>query len=233
MGSIVTLARKVCGRLERDGLGHTARYSLMRIIDLAQENLWDFRHGVDTGGVTLPAIEGAQGYKGSLPQLFHETLEHLPIRHEDYTFMDLGSGKGRTLLMASEYPFRRIIGVEYVAELHKTACANIVRYRSATQKCTKLESICADVRDIQFPAEPLLIYLFNPFLDDIMRVVMENLRQSLEAHPRPVLLVYLRPLFAGAVESAAFLEKMASHESRLIQNYNYTIYRNRLAPATA
>jgi hypothetical protein len=221
---------KVYARLRRYGPGETARYSIMRVIDLVQEYAWDFRHRVNTRGMTLPAVEGGQGYKGSLPQLVHDALRHLPIQYEDYTFIDLGSGKGRTLMMASEYPFRRIIGVEFVRELNDAALANLASYRSPTRKCDALESICADVRSFRFPEGPLVLYLFNPFEESIMEVVMENLRQSLEAQPRPVVLVYLRPLCAAALESAPFLQKMAAHDSRLIQNYNYSIYRNHLAP---
>ncbi len=36
----------------------------------------------------------------------------LPIEFNQFTFIDLGSGKGRTLLMASDFPFRKILGVE-------------------------------------------------------------------------------------------------------------------------
>jgi hypothetical protein len=57
--------------------------------------------------------------------LFHEMLDAL-LQHEsldfrDLVFIDLGSGKGRTLLMASDYPFRRIVGVELLPALHLAA----------------------------------------------------------------------------------------------------------------
>ena len=58
-------------------------------------------------------LSGGQ-YQPSEPALFHEILDSLPVAVDGFTFIDLGSGKGRTLLMASEYPFRRIIGVEFL-----------------------------------------------------------------------------------------------------------------------
>src|SRR4051794_15187739 len=63
---------------------------------------------------------------------------------EDFTFVDLGSGKGRTLLMASHYPFRRILGIELLPSLHRIAVDNLAQYKSNLQRCFALESICAD-----------------------------------------------------------------------------------------
>src|SRR3984893_15884987 len=72
----------------------------------------------------------------------------------DFTFVDLGSGKGRTLLMASDYPFRRIVGVELIPVLHQGAQENLAKYRGESQKCFALESICGDATEFPFPNEP-------------------------------------------------------------------------------
>ena len=56
--------------------------------------------------------------------------------------------------MASEYPFRRIIGVELLAELNKVAQQNIARYRSQRQKCSAIESHAGDARAFEFPTKP-------------------------------------------------------------------------------
>src|SRR6202165_2780171 len=88
-------------------------------------------------------------------------MARLPIEFDQFTFIDLGSGKGRTLLMASEYPFMRIVGVELIAELHQAAEENIRAYRSATQQCRQIEAVCADASEFVFPETPLVLYLFN------------------------------------------------------------------------
>src|SRR3954447_24824698 len=79
---------------------------------------YDWDHHVDTtsAAVThrtrlLAAISGAP-YQPTEPVLFGEMLAALSVNLQDFTFIDIGSGKGRTLLMASTFPFRRIIGVE-------------------------------------------------------------------------------------------------------------------------
>ena len=166
-----------------------------------------FEHNVDTswGTVLLRTrirewLRGVQ-YQPSEPQLFREMIERLPIAYEDFAFIDLGSGKGRTLLMASSYAFRRIIGVELLPELHTIAAANIARYQDPGQKCFAIESQALDAREFRFPAEPTVLYLFNPFPEPVLREVLENLRLSLLKHPRQVYVIYHNvvhePVFAG------------------------------------
>jgi SAM-dependent methyltransferase len=158
-------------------------------------------------------------YQPTEPVLFREMLDSLRIDYTQFTFIDLGSGKGRTLLMASEYPFRRVLGVELLPELNQLAQANISEFKSDTQKCIAIESICADARIFAFPAEPLFVYLFNPFLESGLAQVMQNLEQSLQSHPRPVIVLYHNPLLAKVLDASSFLQKTHS-------THQYSVYRN-------
>ena len=131
-----------------------------------------------------------------------------PLNFRDFTFIDLGSGKGRTLLMASDYPFRRIIGVELLPSLHEIAQENLRKYKSESQKCFA-EAICADATAFSFPAEALVIFLFNPFPESGMRRVVANLRESLQKHPRPVFVLYHNPLLEHTLSENGRLRKIA------------------------
>src|SRR5579863_5704533 len=131
---------------------------------------WDYRVNTTSGAVAWrDRLLGVfhSPYQPTDPALFREMLDALAeqarISLSDFTFVDLGSGKGRTLLMASDYPFRRILGVELLPALNRLARQNLAQYKSASQKCFSLESICADAAEFNFSAGPLLIYLFNPF----------------------------------------------------------------------
>jgi SAM-dependent methyltransferase len=157
---------------------------------------FDFEHNVDTTWATVSLgtrirewLCGVQ-YQASEPQLFGEILRSLPISVDGFTFIDLGAGKGRTLMMASDYPFRRIIGVELLAELNAIAVQNIARYRGDRQKCFAIESHAGDARSFEFPAEPTVLYLFNPFPEHVLREVLANLHRSLLSDPRPVYVIY-------------------------------------------
>ncbi len=161
---------------------------------------FDWENRVDTTSANvsrrtdlLAALAG-HAYQPSDPALFHESIRGLGIDYSQFTFIDLGSGKGRTLLMASEYPFRRILGVEAVPALHQVALENIHQYRSATQKCFDVHSVCGDARDFQLPPAPLVLFLFNPLPEAGLRRVMVNVGASLWEYPRPLFVVYHNPL---------------------------------------
>jgi len=141
------------------------------------------------------------------------------IDFQDFTFIDLGSGKGRTLLMASEFPFRRIVGVELLPELHQVAERNIAAFSSAEQKCRTLESVCCDARDFAFPPEPLLLYLFNPLPPMALKATLENLRRSLNSVPRTVRLIYHNPASEQILLEAGWLRKTGG-------NAQYSVFSN-------
>lgn len=159
---------------------------------------WDYRVDTTSANVSrradLLAVLAGNAYQPSDPALFHESLRSLGIDYSQFHFIDLGSGKGRTLLMAAEYPFRRILGVEAVPALHRVALENIRKYRSATQKCFDVQSVCGDARDFQFPRAPLVLFLFNPLPEAGLRLLMANVRAALREHPRPLFVVYHNPL---------------------------------------
>lgn len=175
---------------------------------------YDWEHNVDTTSATvsnrtrlIAAISGAP-YQPTDPAEFHEMMESAGIDFQDFTFIDLGSGKGRTLLMASEFPFRRIVGVELLPELHQVAVRNIAVFSSAEQKCRTMGSVCCDARDFVFPPEPLLLYLFDPLPAVALKVMLENLRLSLAAAPRPIRVLYHHPASERILLETGWLRKI-------------------------
>ena len=170
--------------------------------------LFDWRHKVRTcGNVELDQLTITSGnarhgvwYHPTHPKLLFEVLRALEIRYERYAFIDLGSGKGRVLLVASEFPFVEVRGVEFARELHETACENIRRYRSGSQKTRNVRSIHADAIEFEFPASPLVLFLANPFGPGVLVPVLRNLQASLTAHPRDTIILYAAPFHGDLVE---------------------------------
>lgn len=158
---------------------------------------FDWEHRVDTTEATVSFRNRLLGvfhsaYQPTAPEAFHEMIGQLGIDYSDFTFIDLGSGKGRTLLMASEYPFRRVLGVELLPELHNIALDNIARYKGGVGD--RVQSICADARSFDFPPDPTILFLFNPFPQTVLEDVLRQLMQSLEKHKRTVYLIYHNPV---------------------------------------
>jgi len=158
---------------------------------------WDYR--VDTTSATVGWRERLIGqfhsaYQPTEPALFKEMMASLKIDFQEFTFIDIGSGKGRVLLMAADYPFRRILGIELLPALNRVAQENLSAYKSDSQQCFALETVCGDARQFIFPAEPILLYLFNPLPEAALIEVMANLDHSLRQFPRVVYLLYHNPL---------------------------------------
>jgi hypothetical protein len=109
------------------------------------------------------------------------------------------------LFVAAEYPFRRVIGVEFSNALHDDALANLKRYKFQGQRCANIEPVHADARDFEFPNDNLVIYLFNPFGPEVMGRMLANLESSMERHPRHVIVVMLWPDHSQVVERMAIM----------------------------
>ncbi|MGA2988977.1 MAG: class I SAM-dependent methyltransferase [Candidatus Korobacteraceae bacterium] len=184
---------------------------------------YDCDYGVDTTWarlswrIRLREIFTERLYQPTVPEEFGEIMQRLPrLDFTQYTFVDLGSGKGRALLMAADYLFRRIIGVEIQPELHAIAEENLQKLRERAPHINA-QALCLDAREFLFPPEPLIVYLFNPFPDYVLATVIENLGQSAVCHPRPVYLIYNAPFEEHVLERAGFLRKIS-------QTHQYAIY---------
>jgi SAM-dependent methyltransferase len=200
---------------------------------------YDWEHSVDTTrsnvGFRTQLLTGITGrpYFATEPWLFEQIMQALAfsvqqsgvspsVAHgtlQDFTFIDLGSGKGRVLLMASDYPFKRIIGVEFMPELHRTAQKNIACYPNDREQCRQIETVCMDAREFQFPDGPLVVYLFNPFPESTFAQVLENLRLSVEQAPRPVYIAYRFTEFENLLAQADWLKKLAGTEQWAVYGY--------------
>lgn len=179
---------------------------------------YDWDHRVNTTSAAVGWRERLWGefhsaYQPTEPGVFHEMLQglqqHTGIDFREFVFVDLGSGKGRTLLMASDYPFRRIVGIEFLPSLHQIALENIGKYHGESQKCHALQSICDDATTFHFPAEPTVLYLFHPLPEGGLRRVIANLTESLRLNPRQVYVLYHNPLLEKVVLESPTLQKIA------------------------
>lgn len=160
---------------------------------------FDARYGVDTNGIIDPStldvvaprhdLTFANRYEPTNPDRFTELMAALPFGPPGATVVDIGSGKGRVLLMASQFPFDRIIGVEFVRELANVARQNLARF-AGHRKCRDMLVECADATTFRLPQTPLVLYLYNPFTGPLMARFVRHVEDSLRAYPRPVLVCY-------------------------------------------
>lgn len=173
------------------------RFSPAQLVEKIAARTFDRRHGTDTSSFAELSTLGiasanklhGQRYQPSPVASLRRLLRRLDLDYSAWSFIDFGSGKGRTLLIAGELPFRQVIGVEFGAELHEQAQRNIARYRR--RRAQSVTSVHADAAGFLLPPTDLVLYFFNPFSQAVFDQVAAGLNASLRAQPRKVVLVYL------------------------------------------
>lgn len=165
---------------------------------------FDAEHEVKTSGL-IPGRYLKSGhthdrhstaYFGVAPSVFQALLRRwqrtkpaAPI--ESFTFMDMGAGMGRAVLLASEHPFRKVVGVELNPILADIARRNIARWKSANRARCPMRIVSGDCVDGRFPGGPCLIFLFNPFGAAVMRRLVARFAHIYASRPGQLDLLYV------------------------------------------
>lgn len=169
--------------------------------------------GIDTGDpvsleqLGLASVERS-GYTPSGWFVLGRALPRFAVGRDD-VFLDLGSGKGRVIYLASRYTFGRIVGVEIAEELNEVARANMsrARLRARTRDITL---VTGDAGRYAIPDDVTVIYLNDPFAGETFQRVADNLADSIRRSPRLVRVVYVSPR-----EAQRLMMKGACLERRL------------------
>lgn len=188
------------------------------------EHEFDRKYSVDTSGLVWgdELKTGSRSdawntaYYAIPPSVFHHVMAQLSMSFlADATFIDLGCGKGRALLLASEYPFRQVIGVEISPKLHRVAVENVERYTAA--RCADgrgsgppVHVLLQDAAQYPFPDGPLVVYLYNPFCRPVLERMLANLDRSLAGDPREAAVLYINHELRDVLDRAPFLQQMWS-----------------------
>jgi len=171
---------------------------LRRLLGATVDRMYDRRHNMDTTGcIAVPDldVEGesknfSQVYAPTPEKSFRLMLKAVALDLRGFSFIDYGCGKGRTLMIGAEHPFRQIIGIEHSGELARIASSNIATYRNAHDNCPDMEVFHLDASDFEPPSGPCFFYFYSPFHGKVLQRVVDNIRQSYEQSPRPMVILY-------------------------------------------
>ena len=108
-------------------------------------------------------------------------------------FVDLGSGKGKVLLIAGRLPYRRVVGVEMNEDLSRCAEQNISRARSRL-RAGEVECLTDNVLNWPIPDDSSVIFMYNPFIGQTFSTVMSRIIESYDRNPRSLHIIYEHPL---------------------------------------
>lgn len=154
------------------------------------------------------AIDDATHYEPTPVAQFNALLRALPAAVEGWTFVDVGAGMGRVVMLASMRPFRQVIGVEVSGALCETARDNAVRWRRRNEDlpCKDLRIVCGDAAGYRFPHGNLVVYLYNPFGERTLARLLAQLalRKSGECY-----IIYHTPVHRELLDTHARYEAVA------------------------
>ncbi len=170
---------------------------------------FDAEHGVVTEALLFlgeldpdeigEALEDATHYEPTPLAQFEEMVDALPIARAGYTFVDIGAGMGRVVLLASTKPFKQVIGVEVSPALCETARDNVVRWRRGHSglPCKDVRIVCKDAASFRFPAGNLVFYLYNPFGASTLRKLVDRIVQECSGS---IYIMYHTPLHRAVLD---------------------------------
>jgi len=165
---------------------------------------FDLEFGVRTSGLVAGrhlktghrADRHNTAYYGVAPSVFREMLVRwrrlkpaAPI--DQFTFIDLGAGMGRAMLLAAEFPFRAVVGVELNPTLARIGRRNMALWRKAGRALAPMRMVCRDAADFPLPAGPCVVFLFNPFGAPVLRRVLSSWNRSMAGRERQLDILYV------------------------------------------
>lgn len=179
-------------------------------ISVLEDLTFDWRYGVNTASV-VPVNQldiskedktHAVRYKPTRVRYFRKLMKALPLSKE-HVFVDVGCGKGRVLLLASQYGFRKSIGLELSPSLCEIARGNAEAFRRRHDQIGEIEIHCVNVLEHGFAGDESVFFLFWPFDREVTIEFLGILRESINRHPREVYLIINEFQFADLLEDDA------------------------------
>jgi SAM-dependent methyltransferase len=175
----------------------------------ARTHSFDRKHGIDTSGFVgvdnivsdktlAPQINA---YAGSQPSIIRAALSALePL--ERYTFIDVGCGKGRAMLVASEFPFRGVQGVELSPQLVKIARDNIakVKRRFPTRPPTTVSE--GNAMNLALPEGDLALFFYHPFGPELVSQFVRKLETRLATCGGHIFCICVNPVYGNLIDAS-------------------------------
>jgi len=202
-----------------------------------QARAFDRRHGTDTvervpvaamRDVPIALARHAVHYEPSaLPKLrraLRVVVRTLGPRLPEFAFVDVGSGKGLVLMLASRQPFKQVLGIEMAPDLHAIAERNLVR-SGAGAGAVPVRAVHGDALQVDLPPGHLVVYLYNPFDETVLEPFLRRL-DAAAAEGREVLVVYVNPQHAQLLDDPQRFDPV-------FQDPHLSVYRCRMGTGAA
>lgn len=196
---------------------------------LSYEGKYEKQLGINTHSIvnlnklTLAGENSEQNhhYQGASYYILFSIFEKLPIETKNLPLIDYGCGKGRALFVAEQCGFTNLIGVDIAKELIDDANANKAVYVRKNSQ-SKIDFLFEDATKYLIPDNAQVFYFFNPFGEEVLQKVIDNIKESVKQHPRKVYCIYLNPKFKAVFEENGFKVFYIEKNKRYLEGIIYT-----------
>ena len=147
------------------------------------------------------AAAKSTAYAAAQPSIVRYALNQIPDP-QNWIFLDLGSGMGRILVVASEYPFREVVGVELSPTLAVLAEQNIEIVRQRHPNRSPIRVVTGDALAYDLPDAPLVVFLYRPFARDGTERLVRRLEAKLVQSSHPLTVVFYNPVWADVLDAS-------------------------------
>jgi SAM-dependent methyltransferase len=114
-------------------------------------------------------------------------LKDLHVSDQD-TILDIGCGKGSAMLAMLKFPFARVDGIELSKEISEIAIRNFTNLKKERWHVFNGDAIT--FKDYNAYS---MLYLYDPFPEEIMRQVAANIQSSIAGREQEMLVIYNNP----------------------------------------
>ena len=156
--------------------------------------------------ITGNNLAHASIYQAANYFLLEKAFEYLQSINANQNIVDFGCGKGRVMVVAAYYEFKKITGIDFAKALCVAAEQNLAKVKPLYTS-TEFTIICDDVVNYKIKEDENVFFFFNPFDEVVMLQVVKNILKSLKENPRHVYTIYLNPLHKEIFLSAGFEEE--------------------------
>jgi len=197
---------------------------------VARDFFFDLRYGTDTRRMVDVKILDTNSenktyavrYQATKAGPFLKLLRTLQLPQEG-VFVDFGSGKGRALLIAAQYGFTKVVGIEFSARLCAQARENVATFAKIASLHSLIEVIEQDASLLPIHPDMHVFYMYNPFEATVLSIVLENIRRSVAATPRRIWLIYNTPRHHKVIDQAGLFRENSFYE---IGGTEFRVYAN-------
>ena len=218
----MNVCRRITNSVRNHGLRGTAALAVKKaelIASLIGDHWFDHKYGTDTINIVeLDKLDISS--KNKLFGMRYEVTRARPLRKllrvlnlsRDSGFVDFGSGKGRVLMLAAEYGFRKVTGIEFSQQLCTAAARNLEIFKTKQSLDVEVEIVETDVVDYDISPDQSVFFMFNPFDAEVLEMVVNKIARSVETHSRKVCLIYQYPECRVAIEGCGLFAQTARYE---------------------